>query len=118
MKKEELTPAETAVRELTLALLFLNRFREFEGKKNNRRYYPWQSWKNYDFDILNELSDKDLIRGSHRAKSVTLSKTGMAEARRIVAKYGIADWNSLKDTEDWPAWLEQPPYADDPHMDF
>lgn len=118
MKNENQTSAETAVRELTLALLFLNRFREFEGKKNNRRYYPWQAWKNYDFDILNELSDKDLIRGSHRDKSVMLSKTGMAEARRIIAKYGIADWDSLKDTEDWPAWLEQSPYADDPHRNF
>ena len=42
----------------------------------------------------------------------------LAEARRIIAKYGIADWDSLKETEDWPAWLEQSPYADDPHMDF
>ena len=116
--EEEQTSAETAVRELTLALLFLNRFREFEGKKNNRRYYPWQAWKNYDFDVLNELNDKDLIRGSRRGKTVTLSKTGMAEARRIIAKYGIVDWDSLKGTEDWPAWLEQPPYSDDPHMDF
>ena len=118
METKEKTTAKDAVRELTLALLFLNRFRKFEGKKNNRRYYPWQAWKNYDFDILNELGDKDFIRGSHRAKSVTLSKTGMAEARRIIAKYGIEDWNSLKGTEDWPAWLEQPPYADDPHMEF
>ena len=34
MKKDEITPAEMAVRELTLALLFLNRFRKCEGKKN------------------------------------------------------------------------------------
>lgn len=118
MEKKNQTSAEAAVRELTLALLFLNRFREFEGKKNNRRYYPWQAWKNYDVDILNELSDKDFIRGSRRDKTVTLSKAGMSEARRIIAKYGIADRDSLKDTEDWPAWLEQPPHADDPHMEF
>ena len=118
MTKENQTSAETAVRELTLALLFLNRFREFEDEKNNRRYYPWQAWKNFVFEILDELSDKDFIRGSRLDKAVTLSKTGMAEARRIIAKYGIADWDSLKETEDWPAWLEQPPYADDPHMDF
>ena len=47
MKNEELTSAETAARELTLALLFLNRFRGFKGKKANRRYEPWQAWKNY-----------------------------------------------------------------------
>ncbi len=118
MENEKLTSAEMAIRELTLALLFLNRFRRVEGKKNNRRYYPWQAWKNYDFDVMSELNDKDLIRGSHRSKSVTLSKAGMMEARRIIAKYGISDWDSLKGTEDWPSWLEQPPYADDPHMDF
>jgi len=42
--------AEEAVRELTLALLFLNRWRKSEGKKNARKYWPWQTWKNYDFD--------------------------------------------------------------------
>ena len=118
MKNEELTSAKTAVRELTLALLFLNRFRGFKGKKANRRYEPWQAWKNYDFDTMDELVDREFILGSHRAKSVTLTKTGMVEARRIIEKYGIADWDSLKGTEDWPAWLEQPPYADDPHMNF
>ena len=111
MKTDVKTTAEDAVRELTLALLFLNRFREFEGKKTNRRYYPWQSWKNYDFDTMDKLKEKDFISGPHRAKSVTLTKTGMAEAHRIIEKYGIADWDSLKDTEDWPAWLEQPSYA-------
>ena len=29
--------------------------------------------KNYDFEILDELSDKDFIRGSRRDKAVTLS---------------------------------------------
>ena len=42
----------------------------------------------------------------------------MVEARRIIAKYGIADRDAFKETEDWPDWLEQPPYSDDPHMDF
>ena len=118
METKEKTTAKDAVRELTLALLFLNRFREFEGKKANRRYYPWQAWKNYDFDTMDELTEKDFISVPHRAKSITLTKAGMAEARRIIEKYGIADWDSLKDTEDWPAWLDQPPYSDDPHMAF
>jgi hypothetical protein len=30
----------------------------------------------------------------------------MAEARRIIAKYGIEDWESLKGESDWPEWLE------------
>ena len=71
MEAEEKTTAKDAVRELTLALLFLNRFREFEGKKANRRYYPWQAWKNYDCDTMNELTGKDFISGSHRVARAT-----------------------------------------------
>ena len=103
MKK---TGAAEAARELTLALLFLNRWRKCEGKKNARKYWPWQSWKNYDFDTLNEFEDEDFVRGSHKAKSVTLTKAGMTEARRILEKYNIADWESLAGTEDWPSWLD------------
>ena len=40
-----------------------------------------------------------------RQKSVTLTKAGMVEARRIIAKYGIADWEFLVGTEDWPSWF-------------
>jgi hypothetical protein len=50
--------------------------------------------------------ETDFIRGSARGKSVILSKNGMAEARRIIAKYGIEDWESLKSECDWPEWLE------------
>jgi hypothetical protein len=50
--------------------------------------------------------EKDFIRGFARGKSVILSKKGMAEARRIIAKYGIEDWESLKGESDWPQWLE------------
>jgi len=106
MSETKKIEADEAVRELSLALLFLNRWRKCEGKKNARKYWPWQAWKNYDFDTLNELEGKDFARSSHRAKSLTLTKTGMAEARRILEKYHIADRESLKDAEDWPAWLE------------
>jgi hypothetical protein len=101
--KEEMTGAKEAVRELTLALMFLTRFRERrkEGKED-----PWSAWKGYDFDVVDELMEKDFIRGFARGKSVILSKNGMAEARRIIAKYGIEDWESLKGESDWPEWLE------------
>jgi len=106
MSEAKKVEAEEAVRELTLALLFLNRWRKGEGKKNARKYGPWQAWKGFDFDTPNELTDKDFIRGSHKAKPVTLTETGMAEARRILEKYCIADGESLAGTEDWPAWLD------------
>ena len=91
------TDASTAVRELTLALMYLSRFRPRGGKGRNE---PWQAWKGYDFDVLNDLDARDLIRGSVRAKSAYLPKAGMAAARRILAKYGIADWPSMAGLDD------------------
>jgi hypothetical protein len=101
--KEEMTGANEAVRELTLALMFLTRFRT---KRKKGQEDPWSAWKGYDFDVMDELMEKDFIRGFARGKSVILSKKGMAEARRIIAKYGIKDWESLKGESDWPEWLE------------
>jgi hypothetical protein len=100
---EKMTCAEDAVRELTLALMFLTRFRE---KRKVGKEDPWSAWKGYDFDVIDELMKKDFIRGFARGKSVILSKNGMEEARRIIAKYGIEDWESLKGEADWPERLE------------
>ena len=50
-------------------------------------------WKDYDFDILNELDEKDYIRqGSHRSKSMYITKTGEAKAKELMEKYNVADW--------------------------
>ena len=100
---EKMTCAEDAVRELTLALMFLTRFRE---KRKVGKEDPWSAWKGYDFDVIDELMKKDFIRGCARGKSVILSKNGMAEARRIIAKYGIEDRESLRGESDWPERLE------------
>lgn len=101
--EKETTCAREAVRELTLALMFLTRFRQ---KRKPGKEEPWNAWKGYDFDVLDELSEKDFVRGSKKYKSVILSKAGMEEARRIIAKYGIEDWESLKGECDWPEWMD------------
>lgn len=80
---------KTACRELTLALLFLNRMRETAGKGGPP---VWRAWKNYDFGVLDELAEAGFVSGSHRGKSVYFTEEGLAEARRILGKYGIADW--------------------------
>lgn len=101
--KEEMTGAKEAVRELTLALMFLTRFRE---RRKEGREDPWSAWKRYDFDVMDELMEKDFIWGFVKEKSVILSKKGMEEARKIIEKYGIEDWESLKGECDWPEWME------------
>lgn len=73
------------LKELTLLLLYLNSWEEKQIGMAYRR-----SWKGYDFDVLNELSDEGLINGSNRAKSVTFNDEGIEKAKQLITKYGIA----------------------------
>ena len=83
--------AATAARELTLVLLFLNRFRQKTGADS-----AWRSWKGFDFGALDKLEESGLISSRRTAKSVYLTDEGLAEARRLLDKYGIADWPKLE----------------------
>ncbi len=93
MEQDAKIDAATAARELTLALLFLNRFREKVGPNS---WTPWRAWKGFDFDTLDKLAEAGLISSSRTAKSVSLTDEGLAEARRLLDKYGIADWQKLE----------------------
>ena len=77
---------EKKIKELTLQLLYLTSWQEDDLPEDMRR-----SWKGYPFDILNELTDQDLIRGSYKAKSVYLTKAGIEEARRLLDENDIND---------------------------
>ena len=92
MEQDAKIDAKTAARELTLVLLFLNRFREKVG----HNWTPWRAWKGFDFDTLDKLAEAGLISSSRTAKSVYLTDEGLAEARRLLDKYGIADWTKLE----------------------
>lgn len=50
-----------------------------------------RSWKGYDFSILDELTDEDLICGGHRSKSVILTDEGMNKAKELLTKYQIEE---------------------------
>lgn len=62
---------ETVI-ELTLLLMYLTSWKEDVGFAEARR-----TWKGYPFDIINELTDDDLISGSHRSNSVYLTDQGI-----------------------------------------
>lgn len=74
--------------------------RSFEGGLTWKKQMQKQQWKNskyawkgYDFDILNQLDEKDYIRqGSHRSKSMYITKEGEAKAKELMEKYNVADW--------------------------
>ena len=84
--------ANDAMKELTVMLMYLSRFSERDRFSDSQDYY---AWKGYDFDILNSLDDDDFIRqGSHpsRSKSVYITDSGIAFAKKLLDKYGINDW--------------------------
>lgn len=88
----EHTDAKQAMKELTMALLYLSRFCEREKFSEAKDFY---AWKGYDFDVLNLLDEEDYIRqGKHpsRTKSVYLTEAGKEYAKTILEKYGISDW--------------------------
>ena len=48
---------------------------------------PFRSWKGYSFDMLNEPTDEDLIRGGKRTKLIYLTEVGVKEAKALLEKY-------------------------------
>lgn len=75
---------EEKIKELTLLLLYLTSWKEDDLPEEMRR-----SWKGYPFEVLNQLTDEDFIRGSIRSKSVYLTATGIKEAKALAKKYQI-----------------------------
>lgn len=73
---------EEKIKELTLLLLYLTSWKENDLPEEMRR-----SWKGYPFEVLNEFTKKDLIRGSLRSKSVYLTENGIKEAKVLLRKY-------------------------------
>lgn len=81
MEKEEL---RKKVKEFTLMLLHLTSWEENEFGMQYRK-----SWKGYDFGILDELTEGDLIRGGHRSTSVMMTDEGINKAKELLKQYGI-----------------------------
>jgi len=80
---------EEAVKELTLLLMYLNRFSidAMPGSEPNR------AWKNYSFGVVNKLDEENYItQGKSSTKSVYLTEKGFELARELLEKYGVKDW--------------------------
>lgn len=73
------------IKELTLLLLYLTSWTEKEPFGDYQR-----AWKGYDFDILNELGNENMIgKSSHKSKSISITKEGIEKAKELMKKYGI-----------------------------
>jgi DNA-binding PadR family transcriptional regulator len=71
---------QTAIRDLTMLLLYMTAWEEGDSKR---------AWKGHDWDALDQLIEEGLIEGQRRNKSVWITEEGEAEARRIASRYGI-----------------------------
>ncbi len=76
-----------AIEELSLMLIYLTRFQD----DNEFCRYLENSWKGYDFEILNALESKELLFQPKKNKCVYLSEEGKEAAKKLLAEYNIAD---------------------------
>ena len=84
---------KAVMEELTMMLIYLSHFTEQDRFVNKDDKY---AWKGYDFDVLDKLDEKDYIRqGSHRSKSMYITKTGESKAIELLEKYNIAGGQNI-----------------------
>ena len=87
---DEKTETKKAIMELTLLLMYLNRFTEEKEFKSAKDFF---AWKGYNFDTINELDNEDFIhQGKYRSKSVYITEKGIEEAKKLLEKYKIKDY--------------------------
>jgi hypothetical protein len=68
--------------DLSLMLMYLSAWTERKGDAP-------RFWKNFDFDVVNQLADEGLISDSRRAKSAYLTEEGVNRARELLERYGL-----------------------------
>lgn len=85
---DKTTPTE-AMKELTMLLMYLSRFKDEDRFGSNID----MAWKGYNFDVINQLDEEDLIRqGRYRSKFVGITEEGIKLAQSLLDKYNIGDW--------------------------
>jgi hypothetical protein len=65
--------------DLTLLLLYAQSWREKIGES----LFVSRSWKGYDFDVIERLTEEGYISGSRRAKSVILTDKGVKRGEEL-----------------------------------
>ena len=76
--------ADQFARDLSLILMYLL---SWTGRSADERRF----WKSYDFDVLEELEEQELIRNRRSAKSAYLTDKGVRRARELIERYQSSD---------------------------
>lgn len=74
------------IEDLTLALMYLTRFNDSEGKP-----FFELSWKGYDHGALDRLNEDDYISDPGRAKYAYILPKGYERAKQVVKDFGLTD---------------------------
>lgn len=85
----DFNPTKQTIKELTMILMYLTRFSEYDKFLDEENFY---AWKGYNFDVLNKLDEEKYInQGDHpsRNKKVFLTSNGQKYARELLTKYGL-----------------------------
>ena len=77
---------EEQIKELTLLLAYLT---SWDEKDRLLKQELKKSWKGYDFEILNELNEQELIYQENKKKYFIWEEKGINEAKRLMEKYKI-----------------------------
>ncbi|MBR1438760.1 MAG: hypothetical protein IJ587_09520 [Synergistaceae bacterium] len=82
--------ADEALHDLTLALIYLSR--QSDSKKTLWDVTTFSAWKNYEWNVLDQLDEEGFVYDKHGRKAVYISEKGVLKAHEILEKLGIADW--------------------------
>lgn len=89
----ELNTTKKTIKELTMILMYLTKFSEYDKFLDKEHFY---AWKGCNFEVLNELSEgKYINQGDHpsRTKKLFLTADGQKYAKELLKKYGINEQN-------------------------
>lgn len=87
----ELNASKQTIKELTMILMYLTSFSEYDKFLDKKLSY---AWKGYNFNVLNELDEENYINQGDRpsrSKKVFLTSAGQNYVKELLAKYGIND---------------------------
>ena len=76
---------DEAIDDMILALMYLTRFNDGEGRPFNEL-----AWKNYDFDAIDRLDKEDLIINP-KNKYAYLTEKGRERARLMLSELGVKE---------------------------
>jgi DNA-binding PadR family transcriptional regulator len=79
----ELSMEDQIVKDLTLLLLHLTSWEE----RSHEDLTIHRAWKGFRFEALDALEEAGYLSQTKRAKSVTLTESGIERARELAARY-------------------------------